>query len=235
MQYTIEKIAGIECIFAPMADSNATIIEIMVRAGSNYETQTQNGISHFLEHMFFKGGKKYKTPKDVAEVVDAFGGEFNAYTGNNYAGYYVKSAPEYLPKAIDVLSDMMCDPAFPIEEMEREKGVVIQEIKMYEDNPQRLVYDKWQTYYFGDNAYGRPTIGTEANILSFTQEMLFAHKRNLYTKDNLIIVVAGKITDMDMVRNEIATKFASLPDDVLVQKPVYPGYLPTDKNGVYTK
>jgi predicted Zn-dependent peptidase len=91
----------------------------------------------------------------------------------------------------------MINPQFPLEEMEREKGVVIQEIKMYEDNPQRLVFDKWQQYFYGDNSYGWSTLGSEKNIQSFTQEMLFDHKQSLYTKDNIVITIAGKIDDMD--------------------------------------
>lgn len=131
-----------------MSDTNSVTIEIMCKAGNIYETRENNGISHFLEHLFFKGGKKYPTPKDVAEAVDKFGGEFNAYTGDEYAGYYVKCAPEFVPQAMDVLADMMNNPSFPKEELEREKGVVIQELKMYEDNPMAMVLQKWQTYYF---------------------------------------------------------------------------------------
>lgn len=195
MKYEIIKIAGIDCIFAPNSDANSVTIEILSKAGSIYETRETNGISHFLEHMFFKGGKKYPTPKSVAAAVDAFGGEFNAYTGDEYAGYYVKAAPQFLTQAIDVLGDMMINPQFPHDEMEREKGVVIQEIKMYEDNPQRLVFDKWQEYFYGDNSYGWSTLGPEANIKAFTQDMLFTHKDALYTKDNIVITVAGNIVD----------------------------------------
>ncbi len=235
MKYSIKSIAGLTCIFAPMEDSHATIIEIMVRAGSNYETREINGISHFLEHMFFKWGASYTTPKSVAEAVDAFGGEFNAYTGNEYAGYYVKSSPEHIYKAIDVLSDMMCHPLFPKDEMEREKGVVIQELKMYEDNPQAMVSEKWQNYYLGDNSFGWPIIGTESNILSFSQDALFAHKANLYTKDNLIIVVAGKIEDQGSIEEAIADHFANLPEKMKGTLPTFEHTLPKEHRAHYTK
>jgi len=121
MKYTIENIAGIDVIFAPMEDANSITIEIMCKAGSIYETREKNGLSHFLEHLFFKGGKKYPTPKSVAEALDKFGGESNAYTGDEFAGYYVKCAPEFINKAIDVLADMMNNAKFNIAEMEREK------------------------------------------------------------------------------------------------------------------
>jgi len=121
MKYTIEKIAGGECIFAPMEEGNSITIEIMCKAGSVYENKQNNGISHFLEHLFFKGGKKYPTPKSVVETIDRFGGEVNAYTGDEYAGYYVKCAPEFALDALDVLKDMMIHACFPKDELEREK------------------------------------------------------------------------------------------------------------------
>jgi len=140
--------------------------------------------------MFFKGGIKYPDPKTVAETVDAYGGEFNAYTSDEYAGYYIKCAPQYVPTSLDVLADMLVHAQFPKDELEREKDVVIQEIMMYEDMPQRQVMEKRQTWYYGDNPYGWSTLGPVDNIKSFSQEYLFAHKEALYTKDNLVIVIA---------------------------------------------
>lgn len=235
MTYEIIKIAGIDCIFAPNGDANSVTIEILSKAWSIYETRETNGISHFLEHMFFKGGKKYPTPKSVAAAVDAFGGEFNAYTGDEYAGYYVKAAPQFLTQAIDVLGDMMINPQFPHDEMEREKGVVIQEIKMYEDNPQRLVFDKWQEYFYGDNSYGWSTLWPEANIKSFTQDMLFAHKESLYTKDNIVITVAGNIVDRTWLESQIADIFGGLPTTKKIDTPDFIRALPASHTAFYDK
>ncbi|MFZ2151300.1 MAG: pitrilysin family protein [Candidatus Absconditicoccaceae bacterium] len=235
MKYFIEKINGVEFIFAPMEDSNSVTIEIMCKAGSIYENKKNNGISHFLEHLFFKGGKKYPTPKSVAEAVDKFGGEFNAYTGEEYAGYYVKCAPNFVYKAIDVLGDMMINPQFPKDELEREKGVVIQELKMYEDNPMALVMEKRQTYFYGDNSYGRPIIGTIDNINSFDQDMLKEHKTDLYSKDNLIIVIAGKIENIDELKIILADTFGSLPEKKRINKPEYRHILPTENKGFWDK
>ncbi|MEI6774027.1 MAG: pitrilysin family protein [bacterium] len=233
MKYTIESIAGIDVIFAPMEDAYSVTIEIMCKAGSIYENKENNGISHFLEHLFFKGGKKYPTPKAVAEVVDKFGGEFNAYTGDEFAGYYVKCAPEFIDKAIDVLADMMNHATFNAEELEREKGVVIQELKMYEDNPMAMAMQKWQSYYLGDNSYGRPVIGTEDNIKAFTQQMLIDHKQQLYTKDNLIIVVAGKIVNKQAIINQLSKEFANLPMNKKGKKPVFTETLPQEHTAFY--
>lgn len=235
MKYSIEKVVGIDCIFAPL-EWTAITIEIMCKAGSVYENAKNNGISHFLEHLFFKGGKKYTTPKAVAEAVDKFWWEFNAYTGDEYAGYYVKCGPQFVNKAIDVLGDMMMYARFGKEELEREKWVVIQELKMGEDNPMSLVAEKWQERYFGANSYGWSIVGTEENIKSFTQEMLFEHKNNLYTKDNLIIVISGKIEDKDAIIKQLSDIFASLPDHKKLEKPTYPSnHLPKEQSAFYDK
>lgn len=235
MKYSINKIQGIDCIFAPMQESNAITIEIMCKAGSQYENKNNNGISHFLEHLFFKGWKKYPTPKAVAQAVDKFWGEFNAYTWDEYAGYYVKCAPEFTHQAIDVLGDMMMNAQFPKEELEREKGVVIQELKMYEDRPMSLVSQKRQKRYFGDNNYGRPTIGTIENILSFNQDMLFEHKENLYTKDNLIIIISGKITNEENIKQQISELFSKLPENKKFEKTPFNSNLPLEKTSFFEK
>lgn len=232
--YTLKKIAGIDVIFAAH-DSNSTTIEILVKAWSIYETRETNGISHFLEHMFFKGGKKFTNPHDVAAYVDTFGGEFNAFTGEEYAGYYVKSAPEHAPKALDMLADMMVHPTFPEEELEREKLVVIQELKMYEDRPDRQAYNKFKRYMYGDNSYGRETLWPEANIRAFTQQDLFTHKRNLYTKDNMLIVIAGKIHDQAILEQLIASLFHEIPENKLINVPAFVEHLPANPVEVHNK
>ncbi len=176
--------------------------------------------------MFFKGGKKYTTPHDVAAYVDTFGGEFNAFTGEEYAGYYVKSAPEHASKALDVLADMMICPSFPVEEMEREKLVVIQELKMYEDRPDRQAYDKFKRFMYGDNSYGWEIIGTEQNIRSFTQQDLLNHKEDLYTKDNMIIVIGGKIEQPEVLEGTIAALFQNIPEKKRITKPAFVHHIP---------
>jgi len=233
MKYTIENIAGIDVVFAPMEDANSITIEIMCKAGSIYENRENNGISHFLEHLFFKWGKKYPTPKSVAEAVDKFWGEFNAYTGDEFAGYYVKCAPEFIDKAIDVLADMMNHAKFNAEELEREKWVVIQELKMYEDNPMAMAMQKRQWYYFGDNSYGWPVIGTEENIQSFNQDMLFEHKAQLYTKDNLIIMIAGKINKKQAIIEQLQKEFSHIPVSKIGKKPEFVQTLPKEHQAFY--
>jgi len=235
MKYEIKKLSWIDCIFVPMEDANSTTMLILARAGSVYETRENNWISHFLEHNFFKWWERYKTPKEVAEAVDSFGWEFNAFTGDTYAGYYVKSAPEFVERWLDVLGDMMINARFPQDEMEREKWVVIQEVKMYEDQPTALVSDKWQEFFYWDNSYGRSTLWPVENIQNFTREDLIKHKLDLYTKNNLIIIIAWKILDEKAVEDQISTLFSDLPEKRRIEKPEFLWILPNEKEWKYVK
>lgn len=124
---------------------------------------------------------------------------------------------------------MMVHPTFPVEEMEREKLVVIQELKMYEDRPDRQAYTKFKRYFYGDNSYGREIIGTEDNIRGFSQDDLFAHKQQLYTKDNMLIVIAGKIEQQDALEGLIAASFASIPETKSGGTPSFIHHLPEQK------
>ena len=217
MKYEIKKIAGIDCIFIPM-DTTSTTIQVWVRAGSVYETEKESGISHFLEHMFFKWWKKYKTAKDVTETIDNIGGEFNAFTWRESTWYYVKVAPDYIDLAIDLLSDMLVNPNFDPEEIEREKWVIIQELKMNQDNPHKVLMNNFLKFYYGDTPYGREVIWTEENILSFQQKDFFDYKNALYTKDNLIIAIAWKIWDQKKIEKILEEKFNNLPENKTKQK-----------------
>ncbi len=203
MHYEIKKIWGIDCIFAPMQESNSLTIEISIKAGSYYESQKEAGISHVLEHMFFKGGKKWSTSKEVAIAMDSIGATFNAGTGESSTSYYIKSAPQFANLSLEMLADMLLDAQFATPELEREKGVIIQELKMYEDNPISVLHEKWQHFFFGDSSYGRPIIGFEENILGFTREQLIAYKNELYTKDNLLITIAGHLENQAELERKI--------------------------------
>jgi predicted Zn-dependent peptidase len=210
-------------------DALSTTLEIFVKAGSIYEKKSTNWISHFLEHMFFKGWVRYPTPMAVAQTIDAFGGECNAYTSDEYAGYYIKCAPEHIPVALDVLADMLVNAQFPHAELEREKGVVIQEIKMYEDMPQRNVVHKWQEWYYGNSSYGWSTLWPVENIQRFSQDDLFAHKQSLYTKDNMCIVLSGALPELDQYLSLIAELFGWLPEVCTYPTPALVPYKPTQK------
>ncbi len=235
METKILDINWIKTILVNLPESQSTTTQILVKAWSVYETKEINGISHFLEHMFFKGWKKYKTPKEVASTIDEIWWEFNAFTGEEYAGYYVKSAPEYIDIALDVLSDMLVNAQFPEDELEREKWVVIQEIKMYEDLPQKLVIDKFKLFYYGDNSYWWPILGPEENIKKFTRQDLFNYKESLYTKDNSLIIISGKINNENKIKDLIANLFKDLPEKKTRQKPPFPGINATKHKDFFKK
>ena len=235
MKYSIENIAGIDCIFAPMNDSHSITIWIMCKAWSNNEKLKQWWIAHCLEHMFFKWWKRYKTQKDVAETLDSIGAAYNAFTSNNTVDYYVKCAPNFIEKSLDVLADMMMNAKFDEKELEKEKWVIIQEMKMYEDDPMSLVSEKQRLWYFGNNSFGRPVIWNEKTVLSFTSQDLHEYKNSLYTKDNLIIVVAGKWADNEKLRDLIEKYFGWMKDKKSVDQPDFPNLFPKEHESFFKK
>ncbi len=235
MNYEIKNLWWVETILADMPDSNSTTVLILVKAWSIYETAQTNGISHFLEHMFFKGWKKYTNPKIVAETIDEIWWEFNAFTWEEYAWYYVKSSPEHVNISIDVLWDMLVDAQFPKDELEREKWVIIQEYMMYEDMPRELAMEKFKRFYYGDNSFGWSTLGTVENIKSFNQDHFFSHKNSLYTKDNLVVIVAWKIVDSKALEQLIWETFKDLPSATSYPKPVFLNQKPSLKSDFFDK
>jgi len=222
MNFEIQNINWIKTIFAHLPETNSVTTLILAKAGAVYETKEINWISHFLEHMFFKWWIKYKTPKEVASTIDEIWWEFNAFTGEQYAGYYVKSASDFIEVGLDVLADMLVNAQFPEEELEREKWVVIQEIKMYEDLPQKLVIDKFKLFYYGDNSRWWPILWPEENIKKFTRSDLFDYKNKLYTKDNIIIIIALNIKDKNKIMQLVSQLFKNLPEKKQLEKPPYP-------------
>lgn len=189
-----------------MPSSNVVTTLILAGAGSRYETQEISGISHFLEHMFFKGAKKYPTPKSVAEAVDSFGGEFNAFTGKEYAGYYVKSGQENLEKSLDVLSDMLLHSTFQEAEIDRERGVILEEMAMYQDMPTYQISWDFEALVFGDQPLGRDQIGTKDLIQTVTREQFHEYKESLYVPSNMVITLAGAVDEssLDLVESFFA-------------------------------
>ncbi|MBP9774024.1 MAG: insulinase family protein [Candidatus Peribacteraceae bacterium] len=204
--YTVSRLpSGLPILTAPTAGTAAITVLVFAGAGSRYEVQADRGISHFLEHMFFKGGNKYKSAADVSTAIDSVGGDFNAFTGKEYAGYYVKVSAEKVELACDVLSDMLCNARFPQEEIEKERGVIIEEYRMYQDTPMYQAGWDFETLLFGDQPLGWDTIGTEEVIRSVNQADFIKHKNDLYTADNLVVTFAGNIDEKKAM--ELSTKY----------------------------
>jgi predicted Zn-dependent peptidase len=208
---------GVTLYVVPMKDNPAVTVLVAARTGSKYETKANNGISHFLEHMLFKGSTKRPSPKIISHELDAIGADFNAFTSEEYTGYYAKSNPQRLPLLVDILSDMYCHPLFDPKELEKEKGVIIEEIRMYQDMPHRHVHDVFMGTVYGDQPAGRNIAGTEATVQSFTQKDFFDYHRTHYTAGGTIVVVAGDV-QFEQVQSLITNSFGALPAEQGPQK-----------------
>lgn len=187
-------------VVVPMKSTEAVTVMILVRAGSRYETKKINGIAHFLEHMFFKGGKRYPTPRSVSEAIDSIGGAFNAFTGEEYVGYYIKVSKEKIKIAFDVLSDMLLNAQFDKAALERERGVVLEEYNMYEDTPASRIYDIFSQLLFGDQPLGWSIIGEKSVIKSVKRDDFVKYCDRLYKAPNIVVSVAGNITFTEVKR-----------------------------------
>jgi predicted Zn-dependent peptidase len=183
-----------------LASTQAVTVLILTGAGSRYETKKLNGISHFLEHMFFKGAKKYKTAKEVSEAVDRVGGEFNAFTGKEYVGYYVKVAARHCDTAMNVLGDMLVHSKFDPAEIDKERGVIMEEYNMYQDTPMYQVGWDFERLMYGDQPMGWDQVGTKELINGVTREDFVKYKADLYTPENIVVSVAGNVTHEDSVK-----------------------------------
>ncbi len=184
---------GLRVVTHTLESTQAATVLILVGAGSRYETKKLNGISHFLEHMFFKGAEKYKNAKEVSEAIDMIGGDFNAFTGKEYVGYYVKVAARHVDTALDVLSDMLLKSQFDPIEIDKERGVIMEEYNMYQDTPMYQVGWDFERLMYGDQPMGWDQVGSKELINTVTREDFMQFQKNLYTPENIVVSVAGNI------------------------------------------
>ena len=166
---------------------------VMVGAGSRYETKKNSGISHFLEHMAFKGTQKRPSAIDISGLIDGIGGEFNAFTGKEVTGYYIKSAVSHVDLCLDVLSDMLQNSKLDQTEIDKEKGVILEEMNLYQDTPSRDIGDVYEKLLYGDTPMGWDTIGKKDVIRQISREDFQKYMQSLYSADNITVVVAGGI------------------------------------------
>ncbi|MFA4815390.1 MAG: pitrilysin family protein [Candidatus Gracilibacteria bacterium] len=190
---------GLRVITDHIQGTEAVTALVLVKAGSRYEHHEINGISHFLEHMFFKGAKKYKNAKAVSEAIDGVGGEFNAFTSKEYAGYYVKTAKENMRLAMDVLSDMMMYSRFDQGEIEKERGVIMEEFNMYQDTPMYQVAWNFERGMFGNQPLGWDEVGTKSVIKALQREDFVQYKESLYVPEAMVICLAGAVNHDEVV------------------------------------
>ena len=195
---------GLRVLTVPLKSTNAVTILVLVGTGSKYETKKINGISHFLEHMFFKGTTKRPTPLDIAEPVEGTGGVMNAFTGEDYTGYYLKVDSAQSELALDVVADIYLNSLLPTAEIKKEKGVVTEEINMYKDNPQAHVPEMWNELLYGDQPAGWNIAGSAKTVSSLTRKNLQDYVNSQYVASNTVICVSGDVKHENIVKQ--ATK-----------------------------
>lgn len=208
---------GLRIVTIPHKDTKAVAVFVLVGTGSKYETKNKMGISHFLEHMFFKGTTKRPTAIAVTEPIDRVGGMFNAFTGTDYTGYFVKVEYEHLDLALDIVSDIFLNSILPVKEIAKEKGVVIEEIHIFKDNPMRRAEVLWQQLLYGDQPAGWETAGTPETVLGLTQKDLLEYMDSQYVAKNTVVCVAGRI-DSDNVAKKVEKLFSHIPQRDFKQK-----------------
>jgi predicted Zn-dependent peptidase len=197
---------GLRIVTIPMKDNPTVTVLVLVGTGSDYETKKINGISHFLEHMCFKGTVKRPTAQSISHELDALGAQYNAFTDHEMTGYYAKSDAKNFKKIFDVVSDIYLNSTFPEAEMEKEKGVIIEEINMYEDMPSRHVQDMFQEVLYGDQPAGWNIAGPKENIKAMTRDDFVKYKASHYVAESTVIIVCGAITEKE-VHAEVAKHF----------------------------
>ncbi|MCA9353631.1 insulinase family protein [Candidatus Nomurabacteria bacterium] len=201
---------GVEVVLSPMLDNPTVTFVVLVKTGSRNETKQNSGISHFLEHMCFKGTEKRLSAHDISSELDGIGAQSNAFTSHEYTGYYAKSDKKYSKKILDVVSDIYLNPTLPEKEIEKEKGVILEEINMYEDMPQQVAIRMFYEVLYGDTSLGWSILGPKENIKKFKREDFLKYKEANYLPENTSIIVAGNF-DKDQVFSDIKNLFEKIP------------------------
>lgn len=191
-KYTCKN--GVRIVLEQIPTVRSVAIGIWIGTGSRNETEQNNGISHFLEHMFFKGTKT-RTAREIAEAFDSIGGQVNAFTSKEYTCYYAKVLDEHAPFALEMLADMFFHSTFVDEELQKERNVVLEEIKMYEDTPDDIVHDLLSKACYANHPLGYPILGTEETLRTFTGDSLRGYMADYYTPDRVVISIAGNVDE----------------------------------------
>jgi predicted Zn-dependent peptidase len=209
--------SGIDLVTVPKKGTRAVVVLVLVKTGSKYEERDNMGISHFLEHMLFKGTEKRPNSLEIAETLDEVGGSYNAFTSEDYTGYYAKVEEEKLDLALDWVSDIYLNSIIPEEELEKEKGVIGEEINMRYDNPMTYSQVLWQRLLYGDQPAGWDVAGTKESVAGISREDLLNYMNSQYTAKNTLVVLAGDITHTDG-NKKIEKYFSKIKDGEDIKK-----------------
>jgi predicted Zn-dependent peptidase len=189
---------GIRVISEEMGHVRSVSLGVWIRTGSRREASEENGISHFIEHMLFKGTKN-RSAEEIARSVDSIGGGLDAFTAKEMVSYNTKVLDEHLPVAFDVLADLVRNPLFREEDVEREKGVILEELKMDVDNPEYLLHDIFSSNFYKDHPLGKPIIGSKDTIRAFDRSMIDDYYQRYYSPSNILITAAGNLNHAELV------------------------------------
>ena len=203
---------GLKIVTIPMEDNPAVTVLVTVETGSKYEKKETSGLSHFLEHMVFKGSKKRPTAMDISRELDSLGAQYNAFTSQEYTGYYAKVSKEKIDTALDIVSDIYLHPLFDGKEIEKEKGVIVEEIRMYQDSPHRHVNDLFMNLVYGDQPAGWNIAGNESTVKSFKREDFVKYLSEHYVAEATTVVVSGTFDEIDTIK-KIEKAFANISKD----------------------
>ncbi len=196
-------------LLAPMKHTRAVTVLVLVATGSKFETKRINGVSHFLEHLFFKGTKRRPTTKALAAELDGVGAEHNAFTSKEHTGYWVKASAEHTDLALDIVSDMLTNPLFPAGEIEKERQVIFEELNLYFDTPTRFVEDLFEETMWGDQPAGWYVGGTKESVARIGRKDILSYFKNYYGALDTVVCVAGGIDEVHVLR-EIKKRFSGL-------------------------
>jgi predicted Zn-dependent peptidase len=208
---------GLRVITVPMKDSPTVTFLVLVSTGSKYEVKKLNGLSHFLEHMCFKGTEKRPNAKTISTELDTIGAQYNAFTGQEYTGYYAKSDKKNFAQIFDVVADIYLNSTFPENEIEKEKGVIVEEINMYEDLPMRHVQDLLMEIMYGDQPAGWNIAGNAETVRSMQRKDFVKYHKEHYVPNATTLVVAGGVDEKEVLKN-ITKVFGKLKDSEKTQK-----------------
>ncbi|RJQ33703.1 insulinase family protein [Candidatus Parcubacteria bacterium] len=191
---------GSVIILVPKKDTKSATFEVLYKVGSRQETDANNGVSHFVEHLMFKGTHRRPNTIDISKELDSIGAEYNAFTGKEHTGYYITADSTHLPLAIDMISDMVHNSKFDPQEIDRERGVIVEEINMYEDNPLMYIEDVFEEHMFAGSNLGRSIAGPRVNIQTISRNSLYNYYKKYYYSSNIVIGLAGNFNEAQALK-----------------------------------
>jgi predicted Zn-dependent peptidase len=211
---------GLVILSESLPQAHTVGLGIWLRAGSRHESALQNGLTHFIEHAVFKGTTT-RSAQQLAREADILGGGLDAFTTREFTGYYFQTLAEHLPAAFDILADLVTAPRFLPTDMEKERQVILEEIKMIDDNPEELLAETFNAVFWPNHPLGRPITGTTASVTSFSPEQIAQYYQHIYHRSNLIIVAVGQISHTQLL-DLVARYFNQLPNGTALSAPLPP-------------